>query len=146
MNTSLLPALTTPVLERVRVLEALLRERLQVVPVTEHLFHAGVYARTIALQPGHVVTGALMCRSTVLIVQGDVEVFTGEEVLHVKGYRILAGSAGRKSVFYARDNSTLTMIFATPVQSVEAAEREFTTEHALLASHDNHNVVVMTGE
>lgn len=146
MTAQALPALTPDSLALVRCLEDELAKYPQHIPVTEHLFHAGMYVRTIKLIAGQAITGALMRRATLLIVQGNTNIYTGNDILKVRGYRVLAGQAGRKSVFYAYGEVYLTMAFPTEAKTVEEAEREFTDEYARLASHNGDNDVVITGE
>lgn len=142
-----IPAMTPHDIERVRELE---RELLacpeQIEFPTEHVFHAGMYARTIVMPAGCVMTGALIKRATMLILSGDAVVFYGQDVQRLSGYHVLPASAGRKQAFIAVDETRLTMLFPTTSQSVDEAEREFTDEYELLASHHCENRIVITGE
>jgi predicted SpoU family rRNA methylase len=113
---------------------------------TQHVFHAGMYARTIDLVPDQIITGALIKRATLVIVGGTVDVFVGSQVLHLVGYNLLPASAGRKQVFRAHTAATITMVFPSQALSVEEAEQEFTDEYERLASHAGTNEVVRTGE
>ena len=56
---------------QVQALEAALLDLPQVEVQTQHVFHAGLYGRTITMPPGAVLTGALIKRSTLLIVAGQ---------------------------------------------------------------------------
>ena len=69
-----LPAMPAEAIERVRRLEGALAELPQVEIATAHLFHAGVYARTIRIPAGVALTGALIKVSTVLIFSGHATV------------------------------------------------------------------------
>lgn len=135
-------------IELVHKFDAALKNCPQVLIATDHLFHAGVYARTIIIPAGTGLTGALLKVATVLIVSGDVLVYAGDETFDIKGYRVLAGSAGRKCAFVARQDTVLTMIFATNAKSVAEAEDEFTDEAPLLFSRreDAINNTIITGE
>ena len=101
---------------------------------TEHLFHAGMYARTIRLQAGVVLTGALMKIETILIFNGMADVWTGHGWERIGGYQVLAGSAMRKQVFVTRSAVEMTMVFPTAATTVDEAEREFTDEFERLMS------------
>jgi len=127
-------AMTPAAIERVRALEAQSLELPQVGIATNHLLHAGLYARTICIPAGVALTGALIRVPTVLIVSGHCSVCVGEGTLTLTGYHVLAASAGRKQAFYAHADTTLTMVFATRATTVAEAEDEFTDEAHLLFS------------
>lgn len=97
---------------------------------------------------GVVITGALIDVPTILIVDGDATVNTGDGAARLTGYRVLAASAGRRQAFVAHADTHLTMIFATRADDVAAAEGEFTSEAGLLLSRQpgatNH--ITITGE
>lgn len=101
---------------------------------TEHVFHAGMYARTIRIPAGTVLTGALMKIPTILIVQGEAKIFVDGDWYAVNGYTVLTGAAGRKQMFAAATDVEMTMIFTTPATTVDEAEREFTDEFESLMS------------
>lgn len=115
-------------LDRVRRLEALAMALPQVAIGTEHVFHAGVYARTIKVPAGVMITGVLIKIPTLLIVQGDAIVHVEDGPLELHGYNVVPASAGRKQAFVALTDTHLTMIFATEAGDVDAAERQFTDE------------------
>lgn len=104
--------------------------------VTEHVFHAGMYARTIRLPAGVALTGALIKIPTLLIVHGEADVLTEDGWAQIRGYGVFSGSAGRKQVFVTRGPVEMTMIFPTQARSVEEAEEEFTDEYEKLMSRN----------
>lgn len=114
---------------------------------TSHVFHAGVYARTIMVPAGVILTGALIKIATILIVSGNVIVYVGEESRELHGYNVFSASAHRKQAFIAKTDTYLTMVFATDVLTVEEAEEEFTDEFDRLSSRrsDAVNHIVVTG-
>lgn len=124
---------------KVRSLENLTLTLPQVPIPTGHQFHAGVYARTICIPAGVLLTGALIKIPTVLIVSGDVVMYGGGGGTRVTGYRVLEAAAHRKMAFAAEADTYLTMIFATDATTVEDAEREFTDEAHLLFSRRDEN-------
>jgi hypothetical protein len=101
---------------------------------TEHVFHAGMYARTIRIPAGVVLTGALIKIPTLLIVSGDALVYTAEGPRRFTGYNVMLGGAGRKQAFVAVTETWLTMVFPTGVGTVAEAEAEFTDEGDKLVS------------
>jgi hypothetical protein len=144
-----LPSISPATLARMYDFEDALLGLPQVAITTQHVFHAGVYARTIKLVRDQVITSAFIKRATLLIVQGSVDVFhatDGAGVTHIEGYAVIPACAGRKQVFVAHGDTYLTMLFATSARTVEEAEREFTDEYARLASHAGTNEVIRTGE
>ena len=142
-----LPAMPAEAIERVRRLEGALAELPQVEIATAHLFHAGVYARTIRIPAGVALTGALIKVSTVLIFSGHATVLIGGEVVELHGYHVIPASAGRKQAFVAHTDTDLTMLFPSEARSVAEAESEFTDEADLLLSHQQGaETIIFTGE
>lgn len=119
---------------RVGLLQDYMLQLPQVEIETTHHLHAGLYARTIRIPAGVVITGALICIPTLLILSGHATVFIGGESVELVGYHVLPGQAGRKQVFRAHADTDLTMLFATQASTVEEAEAEFTHETDSLAS------------
>jgi hypothetical protein len=106
-----------------------------------------MYSRTVRLAPGTVITGVVMKRTTVLIVNGYASFATEEGELWLDGYNVLAGYAGRKTLLVTISDVEMTMIFPTQAKTVEEAEREFTDEYDSLMSHTSEtDVVTVTGE
>lgn len=144
-----LPAMTTNGIDKVRRIEKVAATLPQVSLLTDHVLHAGMYARTIHVPAGVMITGALIKVPTVLMLHGNAAVYIGEEVpLRCVGYNVLTAAAGRKQAFVAETDICLTMIFPTDAKTVEEAEAEFTDEAALLASRrpDTPNQITVTGE
>lgn len=142
-----LPAMTGEDVGKVSRLEAEIRKMDQVPIQTVHHFHGGMYARTIRIPKGVVLTGALIRIPTLLIVSGHATVYAGGEPFDLVGYNVLPGSAGRKQVFIAHEDTDLTMVFPTQAKTVEEAEAEFTDETNLLMSHEQEgDVIIFTGE
>jgi hypothetical protein len=135
-------------IDKVRRLEDAALQLPQVAIETGHVLHAGLYARTIRIPAGVLITGALIRIATLLVVEGDLVVFVDGAPLELAGYHVLPAAAGRKQALLARADSHLTMIFATGAASVAEAEREFTDEAERLASRrqGRRNVVIVTGE
>lgn len=142
-----LPATYPEVLSKLAVVQDALLRCEQTAIRTEHILHGGMYARTIRLEPGTIISGALIKVPTTLIVQGHCEVLVNDGWATLIGYHVFPASAGRKQIFVARSKTMITMLFATQAQTVEEAEREFTDEAELLMSRKSENdVVTITGE
>ncbi len=143
-----IPAMTDEAVAKVYALEAYTTQMPQIRIDTEHVLHAGVYARTIAIPAGVLLTGALIKCATILIVYGDVCVYIDGEAHNMTGYNVLAASAHRKQAFVAKSDTYLTMIFASKADSVARAEEEFTDEpHLLMSRADGAiNSTMITGE
>jgi len=127
-----LPTMSPEAIQKVRALQDALADCEQVDMPTEHLIHAGMYARTVRLGPGVALAGALLKVATTVIVSGDCTVFIGDEAVELSGYNVLAGGAGRKQAFVTHSEVCITAIFATDAASVCEAEAEATDEHESL--------------
>lgn len=130
-----LPSMTPRAIGQVARLEEANLARDQVDMPTDHVLHAGLYARTILVPAGTLFTGALVKIPTLLVVTGEAMVWTGnDKPLHLAGHNVVPAAAGRKQAFLAMSDMALTMIFATEAGTVDEAERAFTDEHDRLAS------------
>jgi len=135
-------------IEKVRVLSDICSKLPQLDINTSHIIHGGMYARTIKILTGTVLTGALIKVGTILIVQGDVAVFINDKSIEMHGYNVFAASANRKQAFVALSDVYLTTVFPTTAKTVKEAEDEFTDEAGLLLSRQQQdtNHVIITGE
>lgn len=129
-GTGQLPALAPGDLAKVQRLQAVTQELPQLDIPTQHMLHAGMYARTILIPAGAVIVGAHILLATILVLDGDATVFVGGEEgdRRYTGRHVIAGAAGRKQVFLAHADTHLTMIFPTRATTVAEAEAEFTDE------------------
>lgn len=140
------PAMTSEAVDKARQAEQLLLSLPQVDIPTDHVFHAGMYSRTICIPAGVGLTGALIKRPTTLVFSGKARVFLGDGWVELDGHYVIPASAGRKQVFIAIEDTWLTMSFPTDAKTVEEAEAEFTDEAELLFSRHGMNHVTITGE
>jgi hypothetical protein len=115
-------------IESVKEFEDYVLQFPQVTIETSHLFHSGIYTRTILIPAGVVMTGALIKIPTTLIISGDVTVTVGDGSMRLTGYNVISASSGRKQIFYAHTDTYLSMMFATSCTTIEDAENEFTDE------------------
>ena len=145
---SRIPAMTPEAIGKVRDLEAVLQGMPQVDIPTDHVLHGGMYARTICIPAGVVLTGVLIRVPTLLVFDGDATVNAGDAPVRLTGRHVLAASAGRRQAFLAHADTTLTMVFASQATTVGDAEDEFTDEAHLLFSRKAGavNRINITGE
>lgn len=143
-----IPTMTEMEINSVRQLEKYTLQAPQTDIATHHVLHAGMYARTIKIPAGVILTGALIKIATLLIVSGDCIVYMGDKSQELHGYHTLAASGNRKQAFIAKTDTYLTMVFATDAEKVDQAEERFTDEFSLLSSRrdDAVNHIVVTGE
>lgn len=147
-HTPSIPAMSSDAVAKVRELEGVLRELPQVEIATEHVLHSGMYARTIRMPAGIMLTGVFIVIPTLLIVNGHATAYIGGEAIDLVGHQVIPASAGRKQAFIAHADTDLTMVFATKAKTVEEAEAEFTDEAHLLFSRKPGaiNRINITGE
>lgn len=141
--------MTEDAIARVSKLEQKILGLPQVQIYTHHVLHAGMYARTITIPAGVVLTGALIKRPSLLVVSGDVLVSRGDDDgLRITGTAVLPASAGRKQAFVTYAETTVTMSFPTSAKTVEEAEAEFTDDTDMLMSRKDPelNSIIITGE
>ena len=145
---SRIPAMTAQAIDKVRELEAITRDLPQVEIATDHVLHGGMYARTICIPAGVVLTGVFIRVPTLLVFDGNATVNAGDDATTLVGYHVLAVSAHRRQAFLAHADTRLTMVFATQAKTVAEAEDEFTDEAHLLFSRKPGavNRINITGE
>ena len=143
-----IPPMSAESINKVRQLEDCILKCPQADIPVEHVIHAGVYARTITIPAGIVLTGALIKIPTLLVVSGRSRVFLGDGTIEITGQHVIPASAGRKQAFYAIENTSITMIFHTQAKTVQEAEKEFTDEYERLTSNKSEttNIINITGE
>lgn len=146
---SCIPAMTPQAIANVAALEEKILSLPQVEIKTHHVLHGGMYARTIVIPAGVVLTGALIKIPTMLLISGDVAVSRGDaDVVRITGTAVIPASAGRKQAFIAYSDTSVTMAFPTRATTIEQAEAEFTDDTDLLFSRRDPetNISIITGE
>ncbi len=145
---NIIPDMSDSVIEKVRKLEAYAKLLPQAEIETHHVIHGGMYARTIKIPPGILLTGALIKIATLLIIQGDVIVYLGEKSINLTGYNVISASANRKQAYLTNSETFITMVFPSKYDNVKEAEKQFTDEVDLLISNNINsvNIVISTGE
>lgn len=142
-----LPATDMETLALTQAVQDTCMKREQLPIYTEHLIHAGMYARTITMPPQTILVGTLIKIPTTVIMVGTAKFLVGKEWQEISGYAVLPASANRKQIFISESAFIITMIFPTSANTVEQAESEFTSETAfLLSRRQNVNKVTITEE
>ena len=143
-----IPAKSSDAIAKVDALADISRQCPQEDIETHHAIHAGMYARTISIKAGVMLTGALIKVPTMLVINGDVTVFADNESFRLTGFHAIPASANRKQAFIAHTDTAMTMLFTTQATTVAQAENEFTDEADQLMSRneDAKNFIIITGE
>ena len=101
---------------------------------TTHTIHDGVYTRTILIPKGVTIVGSHIKIPTTLICYGHLDIYFKDGIEKVQGFRQFECEADRKQVMEAKEDSYVTMLFATKAKTAEEAEEEFTNEYDKLIS------------
>ena len=143
-----IPAMSRDAIAKVDALADILRQVPQENIDTHHVIHGGMYARTIAIKAGVMLTGALIKVPTMLVINGDVTVFADNESFRLTGFHAIPASANRKQAFIAHAETAMTMIFKSDATTIAEAENEFTNEANMLMSRRESavNIINITGE
>ena len=120
--------------EAVRALEQHMLQLPQVDLDTQHLVHGRMYARTILIPAGVVLTGALTNCDNICVVHGDITVTTDDGTVRLTGFHVIPALAGAKRAGIAHADTYWTMICQTELTDVHAIEDEITSESHLLQS------------
>lgn len=132
-----LPALLTgmPDPAVVRAFERTLATLPQVDLQTLHLVHGGMYARTIFIPEGTVLTGALTKQDNVCVVFGDITVTTDEGAQRLTGFHVLPAKAGAKRAGIAHADTWWATLMTTEHVEVADIEQQMTDEAELLQTN-----------
>ena len=141
----LVPAATPEALETIGHVEAKMRAMPQIHLHTDHVLHAGMYARTIHLAARVAITSVLIKIPTMIVVHGTCRVYAGEW-RDLEGFNVIPASAGRKMIYVTATPTKITMIFPSDAKSVEEAERQFTDDaEQLLSRSCKDDTITITG-
>jgi hypothetical protein len=113
---------------KVRKLEAALLRCPQVDMQTTHALSGGVYARTVFIPAGSVVTGATHKKDHICIIDGDVETILDGQKQRITGRVILNGQAGVKRAVYAHDDTLWTTVCRTDLIDIADIEADLVEE------------------
>ena len=128
-----------------------LKKQLALLPqaklATQHLIHGGMYARTIFIPAGTVLTGANTKIDNICIVSGDITVSTDKGVQRLTGYHVIAANAGYSRAGVAHADTYWTTLLPTELNDVAAIEDAMTDDSAHLQSralglsHHHHHAI-----
>lgn len=106
-------------------LEQALRRLPQVEIEPAHTFAKGLYARTITIPKGTVLTGKIHKHSHLnVILRGDISVLTEHGVQRFTGPCVLVSSAGIKRAGYTHEETVWMTVHATEQTDLKALEDE----------------------
>ena len=108
----------------VRKLEEALLQAPQAELVTTHHLNGGMYARTVYMDAGSVMTGALHKTDHLNIVFGDVSVTTDTGVQRLIGHHVLETKAGMKRALFAHAATAWTTVCKTDKTVLEEIEED----------------------
>jgi hypothetical protein len=109
-------------------LEAMILTVPQVDLKTEQALSGGVYARTICIPAGTVLTGATHKKDHINVLFGDITVTTDDGPVRLTGYHVIPTKAGSKRAGIAHADTTWTTLCATELTDFEQIEDELVVE------------------
>lgn len=118
--------------EKANRIEQLILSVPQVDLNTSHVVAGGLYARTIVIPAGTILTGAVPNKDHINVVHGDISVTTDEGVKRITGYLVFPAKAGRKRVGLAHAETHWTTLIETALTEIEDIENEVTDEADML--------------
>lgn len=120
--------LAEAMLDRIETVETKMMECAQVVmPVTDR-FADGMYVREITIPAGTLLTGRVHLREYVdIMLNGDILVATPEGVKRLTGDNVMIGSAGRKRIGYALQDTRWVTVHNCPVKDGD----EYVNKHTV---------------
>lgn len=147
-NSGKIKAMSVNAIAKVNALVEVVKQMPQEQIETHHVIHGGMYARTVLIKAGCVAAGSLMKVPTILVINGDVTVYGDGDSFRLTGFHVLPASANRKQAVIANEDTAVTMLFATKVNTIAEAEDEFTDEADQLMSRNEEakNFINITGE
>lgn len=118
--------------EAVRELERHMLAMPQVDLATTHLAHGGMYARTIMIPAGTLLTGAQTNCDNICVVVGDISVTTDDGTVRLTGHHVIPARAGFKRAGLAHADTWWTTLMLTDEVEVERIEEQMTDEADML--------------
>jgi hypothetical protein len=125
---AILSAMPTP--EKVRAMEDYMLQFPQVDLSTTHLVFGGMYARTILIPAGTMLTGALTELANICVMCGDITVTTDDGTKRLTGFHVLAAKPGAKRAGIAHSDTYWTTLIPTDLTDITDIEESMTTEAA----------------
>ena len=117
-----------PSVAAVQALSEHMRHLPQVDCQTTHMVHGGMYARTIFIPAGTLLTGAKTNVENICIVSGDITVTTDEGLKRLVGFTVIPANAGFKRALVAHSDTYWTTLIPTALNELKEIEDMFTDE------------------
>ncbi len=121
----------------IRKVERHLLELPQCHMATTHVVHGGMYARTIFIPAGTMLTGAEMLKDNICVVCGDITVTTHDGAKRLTGFHVIPANSGLKRAGLAHADTWWTSIWKTDRTEVKDIEDEATNEANMLGTRRN---------
>lgn len=132
--------------DKVTELENIGLDQPQLVLDTTHLIHGKMYARTIFMPAGTLLTGVLSNLDNVCIVCGDITVTTQDGLKRFTGYHVLPAISGSKRAGITHADTYWTTLIHTNNTTVTDCENEFTNETEKLQTRRLENNTLPQGD
>ena len=127
------PTADITIREHIALLEAEMLHHPQVDLSTTHTFGGGMYARTIHIPKGTLLTGEIHNFEHLNIIsKGDISVLTENGAQRIQAPYIMASPPGTKRVGFAHEDTVWTTIHATTETDVDKIREIF-----IAKSHDD---------
>lgn len=126
----------SPTREQIERLELELLKHEQVPIATTHALAGPVYARTILIPAGTLLTGLVHRADHVNIAVGDITVMTDTGMRRLTGHHVLPTKAGAKRAGYAHADTFWTTVSYTTQTELAAIEDELVEDAARLQTRD----------
>lgn len=104
-------------------------------PPIKHTLHGGIYTRTAFIPKGSMGLGALLKVPTTVIISGNCFISNGIKAVQSIGYAVLEGKPFRRSLFYAVEDTYISMSAQVKAKTIEDAEKEVTDEWQYLTTN-----------
>lgn len=121
--------------EKINELEKLILQTPQIDLKTSHSLSGGMYARTIYIPAGTVLTGATHKTDHINIVFGDISVSTDEGMKRLTGHHVIETKAGMKRAGFAHEYTVWTTICKTDLTDIKEIEKELVIESEMLQTN-----------
>lgn len=131
---------------KIQALEDHMRQMPQAEIPVSHTFSGGMYARTITIKAGTVLSGAIHLTAHLNIVHGDITIVTEEGERRYTGTHVVPSQPGTKRAGVAHADTVWTTILKTDAIDVAKIEAAFVTTDMNDARLIAHRSTELIGE
>lgn len=118
-----------PLVDRVTDLQKAVSQMHQYEPITDHIFHGGMYCRQVFRHAGVLVVGKVHKKEHFyMIVSGTVAITTDDGAMEVTGPYLFCSKPGTKRAVLALTDTLCITIHRVDSDTVEDAESELVEE------------------